>query len=74
MDISEIECACQRFERLEGVATQAYITQFLERDGSDEEVRVAHYTCRVCGASWVWTEADGPRKSSLVKQQTDFYV
>ncbi len=45
--MTETTCACQKLERLEGAATPAYITHYLERD------RAASgnlYRCRMCGA------------------------
>lgn len=68
------DCACDRFPRLEGAATQAYISQFLEKTGEDTARGQAHYRCRVCGRAWVRTESEDRRKPSLVRQETDFIV
>ena len=70
----EIECACERFDRLEGAATQAYISQFLERTDADEETGRTWYCCRVCGRPWLRTEIEGQRKASLVRLESGFNV
>lgn len=67
-------CACDRLARLEGVATQAYISQFLEKTSVDAENCQTHYVCRVCGHMWVKIESENSRKPSLVKQDMEFNV
>jgi hypothetical protein len=59
--MSDPNCACQKFRALEGAATQAYISQFLERTGAD--AGATHYRCRVCGARWERREERGKRPS-----------
>lgn len=56
-------CACARFQRLEGSATQAYITQFLDKAGTDAEV--VYYQCRECNTRWEKIEES--RRPSLVQ-------
>jgi hypothetical protein len=63
----ERTCACQNFERLEGAATQAYLTNFLERKEAASGDAAQHYRCRVCGARWERLEAEGTRRPSLVR-------
>jgi hypothetical protein len=67
----EIECACPNFERLEGAAVQAYIAQFLERAGADQNTHRTYYTCRVCGAPWMRAETEDQRKASLIRQELE---
>ena len=67
--MSEPTCACRKLDRLEGAATQAYITNYLERDSTDTH----HYHCRVCGARWERIEDEEKKRPSLVRldvQQT----
>jgi hypothetical protein len=68
------DCACDRFARLEGAATQAYISQFLERTAVDEEEGRTHYICRICGRPWVRIESEDQRKPSLIRQEMEFNV
>jgi hypothetical protein len=61
--MTEPTCACHQFHRLEGAATQAYITNYLERDAA-----TAHnYRCRVCGARWRRIEDENRKRPSLVR-------
>lgn len=63
-------CACQKLKRLEGAATQAYITNYLERDSAASGNL---YRCRVCGAQWERLEDEDKKRPSLVRhdvQQT----
>ena len=68
------DCACDKLERLEGVAIPAYISQFLERSGVDEQNRRTHYVCRRCGRAWIRIEDEVHRKPSLIKQEMGFNV
>jgi len=63
--MTETTCACQKLERLEGAATQAYIANYLERDGAASE---NHYRCRVCGAQWERIEDEERKRPSLVRR------
>jgi hypothetical protein len=56
-------CACDKFQRLEGAATQAYITQFLSKTGADDEA--IYYQCRICQTNWKKVEA--AKRPSLVQ-------
>jgi hypothetical protein len=71
---TDIECACEKFERLEGVAVQLYISDFLEETDVDETSGKTYYACRICGRPWVWEPGDGARKPSLTRLETEFYV
>jgi len=64
-------CACDRLERLEGAAVPAYISQFLERTGVDEQQHRTHYVCRSCGRAWTRIEGEDHRKPSLIRQETE---
>ncbi len=72
--MKETECACDRLARLEGAATHAYISQFLEKTSVDDSQGQTHYSCRVCGRSWVKIESEEHRKPSLVRQEMEFNV
>lgn len=70
--MTEIECACEKFERLEGAAVQAYISQFLEKTGVDEKAGKTYYACKRCGRPWVREMVEG--KPSLTRMETEFNV
>ncbi|MDX2034800.1 MAG: hypothetical protein SF339_29265 [Blastocatellia bacterium] len=72
--MQETACACDKFDRLEGAATMAYIAQFLDRADKDEEQDDAgrtYYFCRRCGRPWARTIEEGNRKPSLLRLETD---
>ena len=50
MSATTPRCACAKFQRLEGSATQAYITQFLAKTSTADEA--VYYQCRACGVQW----------------------
>ena len=68
------DCACDRFAHLEGAATQAYISQFLEKTAVEEGAGQTHYICRRCGRPWVRIESEDQRKPSLIRQEMEFNV
>ncbi len=57
------QCACDKFQRLEGAATQAYLTQFLQKTGADDDA--TYYQCRVCATNWKKIEES--KRPSLVQ-------
>lgn len=57
------QCSCAKFERLEGAATQAYISQFLHKTGAEDEA--VYYQCRVCQTRW--QKVEEAKRPSLVK-------
>ncbi len=57
------QCACRKFDRLEGAATQGYIAQFLQKTGADGEA--IFYQCRVCETNWKKIEES--KRPSLVQ-------
>lgn len=57
------QCACSKLQRLEGAATQAYITQFLSKSGADDEA--IYYDCRACGTKW--KKIEEAKRPSLVQ-------
>lgn len=65
--MSEIKCACDKFDRLEGAATQGYISQFLRRTNADESTGKTYYRCNVCGTPWVRGVEEGHSKPSLLR-------
>ena len=70
--MTEIECACEKFERLEGVAVQLYIEQFLEETGVDETAGKTYYACKRCGRPWTQEMVEG--KPVLTRMETEFIV
>ena len=70
----QIECLCEKFERLEGAAGEAYIAQFLEKTGVDENAGKTYYACRICGRPWVREMIEGDRELSLTRMETEFNV
>ncbi|MGE0131225.1 MAG: hypothetical protein AB7U82_24355 [Blastocatellales bacterium] len=72
--MAEIECLCEKFERLEGVAVQDYVSRFLEETGVDEETGKTYYSCKICGTPWTRVMPEGSRKPSLVRMETEFNV
>jgi hypothetical protein len=69
-----IECACEKFERLEGAAVPAYISQFLEKTGVDEDAGKTYYSCKSCGRAWVRETVGPAHKPSLTRMDTEFNV
>jgi hypothetical protein len=63
MNESQPQCACSRLQRLEGAATQAYITQFLSKTGADDEA--IYYQCRVCATKW--KKVEEAKRPSLIR-------
>jgi len=70
--MTEIECVCERFERLEGAAVQDYISQFLEETGVDENAGKTYYACKRCGRPWVREMVED--KPFLTRMETEFNV
>ncbi len=60
--MSQHDCACASFHRLEGASVNTYITSFLERKGADRNL----LRCRICGREWQRLETEGKR-ASLVR-------
>lgn len=74
--MNEQECSCEWFERLEGVAIEVYIRDFLKCDDSDGEAagEKTYYTCRKCSAQWALIPEKPPREAQLVRLETKFNV
>jgi hypothetical protein len=70
--MSQPNCSCASFERLEGASVNAYIKAFLEQMGGAHPEEKNRYRCRVCGREWEKrapeTESEGTR-SSLIRQK-----
>lgn len=60
-------CACAKFQRLAGSATQAYISQFLTKTGADEEA--VYYECRECQRKW--KKVEEPKRPSLIQTKEE---
>jgi hypothetical protein len=50
--MSQHNCSCAAFERLEGASVPAYIKAFLEDLGRNDAAHKDEYRCRVCGRLW----------------------
>jgi NAD dependent epimerase/dehydratase family enzyme len=50
--MSQPNCSCASFERLEGASVTAYIKAFLEQTGHATPEAKNRYRCRVCGREW----------------------
>ena len=50
--MSQPNCSCASFERLEGASVTAYIKAFLEQTGRATPEAKNRYRCRVCGREW----------------------
>jgi hypothetical protein len=70
--MTEIECMCAKFDRLEGSAVQIYIKLFLEESGADENAGKTYYVCKVCGRPWTQEMID--EKPFLMRMETEFNV
>lgn len=68
--MAETSCACDRFERLTGVATSAYLADFLERTGAEADGTTTYYRCRVCGRPWKCVKEEGERRPTLIRLET----
>jgi hypothetical protein len=62
-----IQCDCDRFEYLTGVATRAYMNDFFERTGKDEATGEVFYRCRLCGTPWKRLGQKEARGIKLIK-------
>lgn len=72
--MNERECACEKFERLEGAAMQLHISDFLARTDSDEQTGEVWYRCRRCGAHWKRSAKTGQCYAVLVRLANEFKV
>ncbi len=63
MSDTPLQCACDKLQRLEGAATQAYITQFLSKTSADAEA--IYYQCRECKTNW--KKVEEAKRPSLVQ-------
>ncbi len=70
--MTEIQCMCPKFDRLEGSAVQIYVTLFLEATGVDENTDKTYYVCKICGRPWTQETIDG--KPFLMRMDTEFNV
>jgi len=68
----EIECMCARVDRLEGVAVQLYISQYLVETSVDEEEDKTYYACKRCGSPWTQEVTDG--NPILRRMENEFIV
>ena len=62
-----VECNCDRFEKVVGVATRLYIADFLECTGNDPARDLVYYRCRLCGAVWKQLNIGCGPKPILIK-------
>ena len=70
--MTETECACANFERLDGSAVRIYVALYLEETGVDEKADKTYYICKFCGRPWTQEIVGGiPR---LMRMETEFNV
>jgi len=50
--MSQPNCSCASFERLEGASVPAYTKAFLEPERDGENGHKNLYRCRICGRTW----------------------
>jgi hypothetical protein len=68
--LSQPQCSCAKFERLEGASVPAYVKAFLDDLGRDDPAQKDHYRCRVCGRKWARRAPDATEaraRPSLVR-------
>jgi hypothetical protein len=70
--MSETECACANFERLEGPEVRIYIALYLDETGVDEKAGKTYYVCKRCGRPWTQEIRGG--MPSLTRMETEFNV
>jgi hypothetical protein len=70
--MSEPECPCANFERLEGSAVRIYVALYLEETGVDEKAGKTYYVCKRCGRPWTQEITGGI--PSLTRMETEFNV
>jgi hypothetical protein len=72
MSMTETQCPCANFERLQGSAVRIYIALYLEETGVDEKPGKTYYVCKYCGRPW--TEETNGGNSTLTRMETEFNV
>lgn len=65
--MSETQCSCYRYERLEGATVPAYISAFLAANDSSETATAANYRCRWCNQEWQRHLDQDSRRPSLIR-------
>jgi hypothetical protein len=70
--MTNTQCACVNFERLDGSAVRIYIALYLEETGVDEKAGKTYYVCKYCGRPW--TEDTDAGHSTLTRMETEFNV
>lgn len=50
--MSQPQCSCASFEKLEGASVPAYINAFLEDESRTDASKKDRYRCLVCGREW----------------------
>ena len=68
--MSQQNCSCEKFERLEGASVPAYINAFLEDLGRNDPTHKNEFRCRVCGRRWEKRAPDerlGQARAALVR-------
>lgn len=69
--MSQPNCSCDKFEKLEGASVAAYAGAFLEDLGRTDPARKNRLRCRVCGREWerlAPDPAEGRARPSLVRR------
>jgi hypothetical protein len=70
--MTDTQCPCANFERLEGSAVRIYIALYLEETGVDEKADKAYYICKYCSRPWTLEIKKGA--STLTRMETEYNV
>jgi hypothetical protein len=74
--MTDTQCPCANFERLEGSAVRIYIALYLEETSVDEKADKAYYICKYCGRPWTLEKILEIKKggSTLTRMETEYNV
>jgi hypothetical protein len=70
--MTNTQCPCAGFERLDGSAVRIYIALYLEETGVDEKAGKTYYVCKYCGRPW--TQETVMSSSTLTRMETEYNV
>ncbi len=71
---SAIGCSCNKFERLEGAAVNAYTTDYLKSTSSDKAKGVSYYQCRICLRHWKRIDDEKRNRPVLIRLENQVNV
>jgi hypothetical protein len=70
--MTNTQCPCANFERLDGSAVRIYIALYLEETGVDEKAGKTYYICKYCGRPW--TQETAGEAPTLTRMETEYNV